>query len=404
MLGPTKASQKRKLYQRKETDSCIEVFPTGDNSSNNAGLETANICGNILRIESGVSLTDNVRETIVVEEEEEGDEEEIAGYLLGESWTEDDDGDKRGGMTRLTPDFRPSTTAKRFGTGRRRYGVGIERSRSTETDAGSGGGGVGKRCRPSVRGVTVENDVFAPVADEDDDDGRLATFSGTDLRRTLFHRAGNDRSSSAESPSSTIASHGGMGLPIAHRRAATRSVQWQASLQESCGVQTEACDPLLFAHPPVTRTSHCSLTAASRLNKDSSISDIGVNYMKITGAIRPFKQLQKVTSSSHHHHHHQPQTDPSIHPQGRETKGPEVVEDRKEAQEGGGGDSEREKASKPNVEFRLGRRKVLFEKRKRISDYALAIGLFGIVVMVTDSELCMAKVYEKVMPKTAVTK
>ncbi|XP_070102709.1 small conductance calcium-activated potassium channel protein 1 isoform X6 [Equus przewalskii] len=36
---------------------------------------------------------------------------------------------------------------------------------------------------------------------------------------------------------------------------------------------------------------------------------------------------------------------------------------------------------------RLGHRRALFEKRKRLSDYALIFGMFGIVVMVTETEL-----------------
>ncbi|XP_043442942.1 small conductance calcium-activated potassium channel protein 1 isoform X6 [Prionailurus bengalensis] len=41
----------------------------------------------------------------------------------------------------------------------------------------------------------------------------------------------------------------------------------------------------------------------------------------------------------------------------------------------------------PNVGHRLGHRRALFEKRKRLSDYALIFGMFGIVVMVTETEL-----------------
>lgn len=51
---------------------------------------------------------------------------------------------------------------------------------------------------------------------------------------------------------------------------------------------------------------------------------------------------------------------------------------------------------KPNVGYRLGRRKALFEKRKRISDYALVMGMFGIIVMVIENELSSAGVYSKV--------
>lgn len=51
---------------------------------------------------------------------------------------------------------------------------------------------------------------------------------------------------------------------------------------------------------------------------------------------------------------------------------------------------------KPNVGYRLGRRKALFEKRKRISDYALVMGMFGIIVMVIENELSSAGLYTKV--------
>ncbi|KAJ7308164.1 hypothetical protein JRQ81_008680 [Phrynocephalus forsythii] len=40
-----------------------------------------------------------------------------------------------------------------------------------------------------------------------------------------------------------------------------------------------------------------------------------------------------------------------------------------------------------SVGYRLGHQRALFEKRKRLSDYALIFGMFGIVVMVTETEL-----------------
>lgn len=49
-----------------------------------------------------------------------------------------------------------------------------------------------------------------------------------------------------------------------------------------------------------------------------------------------------------------------------------------------------------SLSHRLGRRKALFEKRKRISDYALVMGMFGIIVMVIENELSSAGVYSKV--------
>ncbi|KAM9515873.1 small conductance calcium-activated potassium channel protein 1 isoform 2-T5 [Guaruba guarouba] len=47
-----------------------------------------------------------------------------------------------------------------------------------------------------------------------------------------------------------------------------------------------------------------------------------------------------------------------------------------------------------NIGYRLGHRRALFEKRKRLSDYALIFGMFGIVVMVTETELSWG-VYNK---------
>ena len=51
---------------------------------------------------------------------------------------------------------------------------------------------------------------------------------------------------------------------------------------------------------------------------------------------------------------------------------------------------------KTNVGHRLGRRKALFEKRQRISDYALFIGMFGILIMVIENELVSAGIYTQV--------
>ncbi|KAH6933089.1 hypothetical protein HPB50_012085 [Hyalomma asiaticum] len=63
---------------------------------------------------------------------------------------------------------------------------------------------------------------------------------------------------------------------------------------------------------------------------------------------------------------------------------------------GGGGFGPGGRFHKPSVGYRLGRRKALFEKRKRISDYALVMALFGIIMMVVENELSAAHVYEKV--------
>ncbi|XP_029142021.1 small conductance calcium-activated potassium channel protein 2 isoform X2 [Protobothrops mucrosquamatus] len=59
----------------------------------------------------------------------------------------------------------------------------------------------------------------------------------------------------------------------------------------------------------------------------------------------------------------------------------------------GGGGSQTNSAGKTskkknqNIGYKLGHRRALFEKRKRLSDYALIFGMFGIVVMVIETEL-----------------
>lgn len=57
--------------------------------------------------------------------------------------------------------------------------------------------------------------------------------------------------------------------------------------------------------------------------------------------------------------------------------------------------SKASKRKNQNIGYKLGHRRALFEKRKRLSDYALIFGMFGIVVMVIETELSWG-VYNKV--------
>ncbi|XP_052473668.1 small conductance calcium-activated potassium channel protein 3-like [Carassius gibelio] len=57
--------------------------------------------------------------------------------------------------------------------------------------------------------------------------------------------------------------------------------------------------------------------------------------------------------------------------------------------------SKASKRKNQNIGYKLGHRRALFEKRKRLSDYALIFGMFGIVVMVIETELSWG-VYTKV--------
>uniref|UniRef100_A0A8C5EW16 Potassium intermediate/small conductance calcium-activated channel, subfamily N, member 3 n=1 Tax=Gouania willdenowi TaxID=441366 RepID=A0A8C5EW16_GOUWI len=52
-----------------------------------------------------------------------------------------------------------------------------------------------------------------------------------------------------------------------------------------------------------------------------------------------------------------------------------------------GSTSKVSKRKNQNIGYKLGHRRALFEKRKRLSDYALIFGMFGIVVMVIETEL-----------------
>lgn len=61
------------------------------------------------------------------------------------------------------------------------------------------------------------------------------------------------------------------------------------------------------------------------------------------------------------------------------------------SRDGGGAPQKKNK----DIGQKLGHRRALFEKRKRLSDYALIFGMFGIVVMVTETELSWG-VYTKV--------
>uniref|UniRef100_A0A3P8S3I9 Potassium calcium-activated channel subfamily N member 3 n=1 Tax=Amphiprion percula TaxID=161767 RepID=A0A3P8S3I9_AMPPE len=61
-----------------------------------------------------------------------------------------------------------------------------------------------------------------------------------------------------------------------------------------------------------------------------------------------------------------------------------VISSKEDSRQGGVGASKRKNQ---NIGYKLGHRRALFEKRKRLSDYALIFGMFGIVVMVIETEL-----------------
>lgn len=130
----------------------------------------------------------------------------------------------------------------------------------------------------------------------------------------------------------------------------------------------------------------------NKQNRESAISDIGADYMRVNGAIRQFKQLQKPvstqslpTASKMNQTYTSEESGALV---GVSSEYPKYSEEKNKSEK-----------DKPNhIGYRLGTRKALFEKRRRISDYSLASAMFGILFMVVETELSMpwVGIYSKV--------
>ncbi|RXM97050.1 Small conductance calcium-activated potassium channel protein 2 [Acipenser ruthenus] len=121
------------------------------------------------------------------------------------------------------------------------------------------------------------------------------------------------------------------------------------------------------------------------------------------GVMRPLSNL----SSSRRNLHELDSESQPLQPISTTAGAPEIVVSKPEQNNstnlvsygsgGGGSSSGNNKSSKKknqNIGYKLGHRRALFEKRKRLSDYALIFGMFGIVVMVIETELSWGA-YEK---------
>ncbi|XP_056374092.1 small conductance calcium-activated potassium channel protein 2-like isoform X3 [Hyla sarda] len=126
--------------------------------------------------------------------------------------------------------------------------------------------------------------------------------------------------------------------------------------------------------------------------QSNRFSDIAMNSCRYNGGIpRP---LSSLSSSRRNLHETDPETQPlqTLHSPGIEvvvSKNDPIKASHRSLR--GGDDSSlgghKGQKKNQNVGYRLGHRRALFEKRKRLSDYALIFGMFGIVVMVTETEL-----------------
>uniref|UniRef100_A0A1Y1K3S0 Calmodulin-binding domain-containing protein n=2 Tax=Photinus pyralis TaxID=7054 RepID=A0A1Y1K3S0_PHOPY len=138
---------------------------------------------------------------------------------------------------------------------------------------------------------------------------------------------------------------------------------------------------------------------------EGGIAGIAADSLRINGAMRNFRQLRKpvstlsipgaVKNSSRDSTSGRVQPEESGVALVSHTEYPRFMEERPTGPGVYKGPSSGSLKHKPNVGYRLGRRKALFEKRKRISDYALVMGMFGIIIMVIENELSSAGVYRK---------
>ncbi|XP_057189862.1 small conductance calcium-activated potassium channel protein 1a isoform X2 [Triplophysa rosa] len=144
------------------------------------------------------------------------------------------------------------------------------------------------------------------------------------------------------------------------------------------------------AHAERTKLSHAG--SEPYLSESShSLPQIAMNSCKYNGGV--VRPLGSLAASRRNLAEHDSETQPlqTLH-----SSGLEVV-----VSKGGGGEDPskasneslvRESGNAPqkknkDIGYKLGHRRALFEKRKRLSDYALIFGMFGIVVMVTETEL-----------------
>ncbi|XP_038222069.1 small conductance calcium-activated potassium channel protein isoform X8 [Zerene cesonia] len=167
-------------------------------------------------------------------------------------------------------------------------------------------------------------------------------------------------------------------------------------IRQSSQPESSAC----AAHCAHHSHHHPSASLRQLREPGDGIAGIAADSLRINGGMRPFKQLRKPVSTlsipgtmKAYSGGREPTEEAGVALVGVHSEYPRYGEER--ALGGGtykGGGTAKHK---PNIGYRLGRRKALFEKRKRISDYALVMGMFGIIIMVIENELSSAGVYSK---------
>ncbi len=151
------------------------------------------------------------------------------------------------------------------------------------------------------------------------------------------------------------------------------------------------------AHAERTKLSHAG-SKPSLSESRHSLPQIAMNSCKYNGGV--VRPLGSLAASRRNLAEHDSETQPlqTLHSSGLEvvvSKGgsedPSKASNESLVRESGNTPQKKNK----DIGYKLGHRRALFEKRKRLSDYALIFGMFGIVVMVTETELSWG-VYTKV--------
>uniref|UniRef100_A0A8B9MGD5 KCNN2 protein n=1 Tax=Accipiter nisus TaxID=211598 RepID=A0A8B9MGD5_9AVES len=173
----------------------------------------------------------------------------------------------------------------------------------------------------------------------------------------------------------------------------TRSSPLSASSRQ--GSQLNVSDLTPSSHASSSRHSGSTHHHHYQQRRESNpFAEIAMSSCRYNGGI--MRPLSNLSSSRRNLHELDSESQP-LHPPLTIAAAPETVVSKPEhnsnnlalyssggANNGGGKSS---KKKNQNIGYKLGHRRALFEKRKRLSDYALIFGMFGIVVMVIETEL-----------------
>ena len=148
------------------------------------------------------------------------------------------------------------------------------------------------------------------------------------------------------------------------------------------GSRQSDCDGSLLAGDVMLNSSQAALTRSSQERKSP-----------VTHTSTANSNTDDLTSIAVNH------PGPTLHSQHRTNNhpnNPEETSSRQTLVHSRSGETKQVERSSRKECYRLGRRKLLFEKRRKASDYALFFAMIGLLLMVLEQELTMAKIYDKV--------